>query len=82
LLGGNVLLALIGVFVFFGANGEAQMVRQRELTRGLSVSDVMAPSPAPKPSRPTTPSGRFLTRSSTATRRTSPSWTRAGGSLA
>src|SRR5215216_4442286 len=38
LLGGNFLLALIAVFIFFGANGEAQMVRQRELTRGLSVS--------------------------------------------
>ena len=45
LLGGNFLLALIGVFVFFGANGEAQMVRQRELTRGLSVSDVMGTKP-------------------------------------
>ena len=28
LLGGNFLLALIAVFIFFGANGEAQMVRQ------------------------------------------------------
>src|SRR4051794_7409303 len=45
LLGGNFLLALIGVFIFFGANGEAQMVRQRELTRGLSVSDVMGTKP-------------------------------------
>ena len=45
LLGGNFLLALIGVFVFFGANGEAQMIRQRELTRGLSVSDVMGTKP-------------------------------------
>jgi CBS domain-containing protein len=44
-LGGNFLLALIGVFIFFGANGEAQMVRQRELTRGLSVSDVMGTKP-------------------------------------
>jgi Zn-dependent protease/CBS domain-containing protein len=41
LFGGNFLLALIGVFVFFGANGEAQMVRQKELTQGLRVSDVM-----------------------------------------
>ena len=41
LLGGNFVLALIAVFIFFGANGEAQMVRQRELMRGLSVSDVM-----------------------------------------
>ncbi|MDQ3942137.1 MAG: site-2 protease family protein [Actinomycetota bacterium] len=37
----NLFLALIAVFIFFGANGEAQMVRQRELMRGLSVSDVM-----------------------------------------
>jgi CBS domain-containing protein len=45
LLGGNFLLALIAVFIFFGANGEAQMVRQRELTRGLRVSDVMGTKP-------------------------------------
>ncbi len=38
---GAYLLALIAVFIFFGASGEAQMVRQRELMRGLSVSDVM-----------------------------------------
>ncbi len=37
----NIFLALIAVFIFFGASGEAQMVRQRELMRGLSVSDVM-----------------------------------------
>src|ERR671917_351715 len=41
LLTGNLLLALIAVFIFFGAGGEAQMVRQREQMRGLSVSDVM-----------------------------------------
>jgi Zn-dependent protease/predicted transcriptional regulator len=41
LLSGNLLLALVAVFIFFGANGEAQMVRQRELMRGLNVSDVM-----------------------------------------
>ncbi len=41
LLGGNFLLALVAVFIYFGATGEAQMVRQRQLTRGLSVSDVM-----------------------------------------
>src|SRR5215211_4511238 len=45
LLGGNFLLALIGVFIFFGANGEAQMVRQRETTRGLTVSEVMGTKP-------------------------------------
>src|ERR671916_2693596 len=41
LLGGNFFLALIAVFIFFGASGESQLVRQRELTRGLSVSEVM-----------------------------------------
>jgi Zn-dependent protease/CBS domain-containing protein len=45
LLGGYFLLALVGVFIFFGASGEAQMVRQRELTRGLTVSDVMGTRP-------------------------------------
>ncbi|WP_047865942.1 site-2 protease family protein [Rubrobacter aplysinae] len=37
----NPVLILIAVFVFFGASGEAQMVRQRETMRGLSVADVM-----------------------------------------
>jgi Zn-dependent protease/CBS domain-containing protein len=41
LLGQNLLLALIAVFIFFGATGEAQMVRQRETMRGLRVADVM-----------------------------------------
>ena len=41
LLSGRYLLALIAVFIFFGASGEVQMVRQREQTRGLSVADVM-----------------------------------------
>jgi stage IV sporulation protein FB len=45
LLGGNILLALVAVFIFFGASGEAQMVKQRELTGGLSVSDVMGTKP-------------------------------------
>jgi len=45
LLSSNFLLALVAVFIFFGANGEAQMVRQRELMRGLAVSDVMGTSP-------------------------------------
>jgi Zn-dependent protease/CBS domain-containing protein len=45
LLGGNFLLALVAVFIFFGASGEAQLVRQRELTRGLAVSDVMGTRP-------------------------------------
>jgi Zn-dependent protease len=37
----NFLLAIIGFFVFLGASGEAQLVRQREQLRGLTVSDVM-----------------------------------------
>lgn len=45
LLGGNILLALVAVFIFFGATGEAQMVRQREQTGGLRVSDVMGTKP-------------------------------------
>jgi Zn-dependent protease len=45
LLGGNFILALIAVFIYFGASGEAQMVRQREQTRGLRVSDVMGTKP-------------------------------------
>src|ERR687886_1719392 len=45
LLGGNFLLALVAVFIYFGATGEAQMVRQQEQTRGLSVSDVMGTKP-------------------------------------
>jgi Zn-dependent protease/CBS domain-containing protein len=45
LLGGNFFLALIAVFIFFGASGESQMVRQRELTSGLSVSEVMGTKP-------------------------------------
>ena len=41
LLSGNLLLALVAVFIFFGASGETQLVRQRESMRGLSVADVM-----------------------------------------
>jgi Zn-dependent protease/CBS domain-containing protein len=37
----NFLLAIVGFFVFLGASGEAQLVRQREQMRGLTVSDVM-----------------------------------------
>src|SRR5918995_1635142 len=40
-LGQNFLLAIVGFFVFLGASGEAQLVRQREQMRGLTVSDVM-----------------------------------------
>src|SRR3712207_6585047 len=38
LLSGNLLLALVAVFIFFGAGGEGPMVRQREQMRGLLVS--------------------------------------------
>lgn len=41
LISTNFILALIAVFIFFGAGGEQQMVRQREMMRGLLVSDVM-----------------------------------------
>ena len=41
----NPLLALIGLFILLGASGESQMVRQRELMRGLNVSDVMGTKP-------------------------------------
>lgn len=41
LLTTNFFLILIAVFVFFGAGGEVQMVRQKEQTRGLTVADVM-----------------------------------------
>jgi Zn-dependent protease/CBS domain-containing protein len=37
----NYLLSIVGFFVFLGASGEAQLVRQREQMRGLAVSDVM-----------------------------------------
>ena len=40
-LSNNFLLALVGFFVFLGASGESQMVRQREQMRGLAVADVM-----------------------------------------
>src|SRR5919206_4779845 len=45
LFGGNFLLALIAIFIYFGATGEAQMVRQQEKTRGLLVADVMGTKP-------------------------------------
>jgi len=45
LISGNLLLALVAVFIYFGASGEARMVRQRELTHGLIVSDVMGTKP-------------------------------------
>lgn len=37
----NIILALVAVFIFLAASGEAQMAQQREVTRGLQVADVM-----------------------------------------
>jgi Zn-dependent protease len=60
LLGGNILLALVAVFIFFGASGEAQMVREREKTRGLSVSDVMGTKPRTQTVTPSHTFGQVL----------------------
>jgi stage IV sporulation protein FB len=60
LLGGDILLALVAVFIFFGASGEAQMVKQRELTRGLSVSDVMGTKPHTETVTPNHTPGQVL----------------------
>jgi Zn-dependent protease/CBS domain-containing protein len=60
LLGGNFVLALIAVFIFFGASGEAQMVKQRELTRGVTVSDVMGTKPRTETVTPNHTFGQVL----------------------
>ncbi len=60
LLSGNLLLALVAVFIFFGASGEAQMVRQRELTLGLTVSDVMGTKPRTETVTPNHTFGQVL----------------------
>ena len=60
LLGGDILLALVAVFIFFGASGEAQMVKQRELTRGLTVSDVMGNKPRTETVTPNHTFGQVL----------------------
>ena len=60
ILGGNFLLALIAVFIYFGATGEAQMVRQQEKTRGLSVSDVMGTKPRTETVTPSHTFGQVL----------------------
>jgi Zn-dependent protease len=39
LLSGDIVLTLVAIFIFFGARGEAQSVRERELTGGPIVSD-------------------------------------------
>jgi CBS-domain-containing membrane protein len=41
----NFILTVIAIFIFFGASGEAEMVRQRESMRGILVSDVMGTKP-------------------------------------
>ena len=60
LLGGNFLLALVAVFIYFGATGEAQMVRQHEKTRGLRVSDVMGTKPRTETVTPSHTFGQVL----------------------
>jgi len=60
LLGGNIVLALIAVFIFFGATGEAQMVRQQQKTRGLTVSDVMGTKPRTETVTPSHTFGQVL----------------------
>jgi Zn-dependent protease len=60
LLGGNFLLALVAVFIFFGATGEAQMVRQHAQTRGLTVSDVMGTKPRTETVTPSHTFGQVL----------------------
>jgi len=62
LLGGNFLLALVAVFIFYGATGEAQMVRQHEQTRGLTVSDVMGTKPRTETVTPSHTFGQVLDR--------------------
>ena len=60
LLSGDILLALVAVFIFFGASGEAQMVKQRELTGGLTVSDVMGTKPRTETVTPNHTFGQVL----------------------
>lgn len=47
LLGGNFVLALIGVFIWTGARAESDQVQREELLRGLRVGDVMNPAHDP-----------------------------------
>jgi CBS domain-containing protein len=48
------------VFIYFGATGEAQMVRQHEQTRGLMVSDVMGTKPHTETVTPSHTFGQVL----------------------
>lgn len=43
---GGFTLLLIAVFIFFGGTAELQMVRRRQVLRGLTVRDVLVASPA------------------------------------
>ena len=60
LFSGDLLLVLVAVFIFFGATGEAQMVRQHEQTRGLTVSDVMGTKPRTETVTPSHTFGQVL----------------------
>jgi Zn-dependent protease/CBS domain-containing protein len=60
LISGDLLLALVAVFIYFGATGEAQMVRQQEKTRGLRVSDVMGTKPRTETVTPSHTFGQVL----------------------
>jgi Zn-dependent protease/CBS domain-containing protein len=60
LLSGDILLALVAVFIFFGASGESQMVKQREMMRGLTVSDVMGTKPRTETVTPNHTFGQVL----------------------
>ncbi len=60
LISGNLLLAFVAVFIYIGANGEAQMVRQQGLTRGLTVSDVMGTKPRTETVTPNHTFGQVL----------------------
>jgi Zn-dependent protease/predicted transcriptional regulator len=44
LFSGNIMLMLIGLFVWSGAREEAEMTDREELVRGLRVKDVMTPT--------------------------------------
>jgi Zn-dependent protease/CBS domain-containing protein len=60
LISGNLLLAFVAAFIYIGANGEAQLVRQQGLTRGLTVSDVMGTKPRTETVTPSHTFGQVL----------------------
>ncbi|MCI0569467.1 MAG: site-2 protease family protein [Myxococcaceae bacterium] len=45
LLGGNIFLMLIALFVFLGADAEARQVRMKVLLSAMRVQELMSPSP-------------------------------------